>query len=117
MGKRVTAPLKRGTSHGLSRSGRSPAVVGAQLGGLAHLGPEVAVLLRKAGIRTRAELEETGAVGAYVVACRKGLQPTLSFLYALEGALRGVAWASLPYHVRASLTLEADAILHSERRR
>lgn len=96
------------------KSDRS-SVAARSTGGLAHLGPEVLELLHKAGIRTRADLEELGSVGAYVAVSRKGLKPTLSLLYAVEGALRGVAWASLPYHVRASLTLEADAILHSER--
>ncbi len=113
MGKRTGAALKRSPPRG----GQAPVSISASWPDLDQLGPEIAAMLQKAGIRDRAELEEVGAVGAYVAASRKGLQPTLSFLYAVEGALRGVAWASLPYHVRASLTLEADALLHAERSR
>ena len=55
-------------------------------------------------------------MGAYVEIHRKGLRPTMDLLYALEGALRNMPWTNLPYHVRAALTLEADAILGSESR-
>ena len=32
----------------------------------------------------------------------------------LEGVIRDTPWTSLPYHVRASLTLEADAMLAAD---
>jgi DNA transformation protein and related proteins len=78
---------------------------------LKNLGPESAKLLIAAGIETPQQLKELGAVGAYVAVKQKGLQPSLNLLYAIEAALRGITWTELPYHVRASLTLEADAYL------
>ena len=108
MGKREGSMLRR------RPSGTAASVVGAGFSGLPNLGAEAAALLEQAGISTRAELEELGSVGAYVAVNRKGLKPSLSLLYAIEGALRGIAWADLPYHVRASLTLEADAVLDAE---
>lgn len=71
-------------------------------------------MLEAAGIRTRSQLNELGSVGAYVAVKRAGQQPTLNLLFAIEGALRDIAWTELPYHVRASLTLEADAYLDAE---
>ncbi|MFN0299217.1 MAG: TfoX/Sxy family DNA transformation protein [Burkholderiales bacterium] len=85
-------------------------------GELINLSPESSLLLEQVGIEDRRKLEELGSVGAYVEIHRKGLRPTLNLLYALEGALRNMPWTNLPYHVRASLTLEADAILGSEGR-
>ena len=86
------------------------------IGELINLSPESSQLLEQVGIEDREKLEELGSVGAYVEIHRKGLRPSLNLLYALEGALRNIPWTNLPYHVRASLTLEADAILGSESR-
>ncbi len=69
-------------------------------------------MLEAAGIATRTALSELGAVGAYVAVKRKGLNPTLNLLYAIEAGLRDVA--VLPSHVKAQLTLEADAYLDAE---
>jgi DNA transformation protein and related proteins len=90
------------------------AVGNTGLDSLKNLGADAAKMLQDAGIRTRSQLSELGAVGAYVAVKRQGLKPTLNLLYAIEGALRGIAWTDLPYHVRASLTLEADAYLDAE---
>lgn len=81
---------------------------------LRNLAPESATMLVEAGVDTRAKLAEIGAVGAYVAVKKKGLNPTLNLLYAVEGALRGLPWTELPYHIKASLTLEADAYLDAE---
>ncbi len=85
------------------------------VGELINLSLESSQLLERAGIEDRRTLEDLGSVGAYVALYRKGLRPTLNLLYALEGALRDVPWTQLPHHVRASLTLEADAIIGAER--
>ena len=76
-----------------------------------NLGPEAATLLGAAGIETERQLTDLGAVGAYVAVKQRGLNPSLNLLYAIEAALRGIAWTELPYHVRGSLTLAADAYL------
>jgi DNA transformation protein and related proteins len=97
---------------------RPPRVVGVKrqasqdtLESLKNLGPESAKLLVAAGIETPLQLKELGAVGAYVAVKQKGLKPSLNLLYAIEASFRGITWTELPYHVRASLTLEADAYL------
>lgn len=90
------------------------AVGGTGLDSLRNLGPESARMLEAAGIDTRAALSELGAVGAYVAVKKKGLNPTLNLLYAIEAGLRDVPWTDLPYHVKAQLTLEADAYLDAE---
>lgn len=84
------------------------------VGDLAALAPESLHLLLQAGIGDRGRLEELGSVGAYIEVHRHGLKPSLNLLYALEGVIRDTPWTSLPYHVRASLTLEADAMLAAD---
>ena len=89
-------------------------VQGSGLESLRNLGPESARMLAEAGIDTRAKLADIGAVGAYVAVRRKGINVTLNLLYAVEGALRDIPWTELPYPVKASITLEADAYLDAE---
>jgi DNA transformation protein and related proteins len=98
----------------VAKAGQSLAS-GVAVGQLANLGPESIALLLQAGIDDRRKLEEFGAVGAYVEIHRLGLHPPLNLLYILEGALRNVSWTELPHHVRASITLEADALIESMR--
>lgn len=108
---------KTSTSRAPASKRSRPALVAVKDAGLAslkNLGEESARMLEAAGIATRSDLSELGAVGAYVAVKRKGLKPTLNLLYAIEGALRDVAWTDLPYHVRTQLTLEADAYLDAE---
>lgn len=93
---------------------KAPPVVMDRLDALRNLGPESVRMLEAVGVTTRAALNELGAVGAYVAVKRSGQKPTLNLLYALEGALRDIAWTDLPYQVKASLTLEADAYLAAE---
>lgn len=81
----------------------------------ANLAPECAELLAQVGIDFPSQLEQVGAVGAYVAIHRRGLKPTLTLLYALEAALRNVPWTQLPHHVRAALTLEVDALLAADK--
>jgi DNA transformation protein and related proteins len=99
-----------------SRISRKSAEQSVAFGDLINLSPESSQLLEQVGIEDRQKLAELGSVGAYVEIHRKGLRPSLNLLYALEGALRNMPWTNLPYHIRASLTLEADAILGSESR-
>jgi TfoX C-terminal domain len=81
---------------------------------LRNLGGTNARMLKEAGITSPTELHELGAVKAYVRVKRAGVHAGLSLLYALEGAIRDVSWTELPYTLRASLTLEADAYLANE---
>jgi DNA transformation protein len=84
------------------------------LEGLKNLSGLNARILQEAGVTSPAQLHELGAVATYVRVKRAGIQASLNLLYALEGAIRDVNWTELPYSVRASLTLEADAFLENE---
>lgn len=94
--------------------GKARAATRRGLASMKNIGEESARMLQDAGIRTPAELEELGAVGAYVAVYKTGAKPSLNLLYAIEGALRNIAWTRVPYQVRAALTLEADAFLDVE---
>lgn len=107
------ATLQRAGSR-RTQPGKLDIVNDSGLASLMHLGAEAKQLLETAGIRNRRQLSELGSVGAYVAVKRAGQNPTLDLLYAIEGALRDIPWATLPYHLRASLTLEADAYLDAE---
>lgn len=108
---------KTSTSRTPLPKGARPALLAVEETGLAalgNLGRDSAQMLEAAGISTRSQLSELGAVGAYVAVRRKGLKPPLNLLYAIEGALRDIPWTDLPYPVRTQLTLEADAYLDAE---
>ncbi len=101
-----------GKTNSQARTGRKDSTV--SLESLKNLTATNAKVLHAVGITSAAELHEMGAVAAYVRVKRAGIQTSLNFLYALEGAIRDINWTDLPYATRASLTLEADAYLASE---
>ena len=74
---------------------------------LRNLGPESAQCLAAAGVRTPTELARLGSVAAYALLKRHGYPVTINMVYALEGALRDVAWNRLPPTVRARLKAAA----------
>jgi hypothetical protein len=76
---------------------------------LPNVGPKSAAWLRQVGIRTQAELAETGAVAAFVKIRRAGFKPSLNLLYSLEGALLGCHWQHVPPDLRDRLKAEAEA--------
>ena len=76
---------------------------------LPNVGPKSAAWLRQVGIRTQAELAETGAVAAFVKIRRAGFKPSLNLLYSLEGALLGCHWQQVPPDRRDRLKAEAEA--------
>jgi hypothetical protein len=76
---------------------------------LVNIGPKSAAWLRQVGIRTRAQLVEAGALGAFVKIKRAGFRPSLNLLYALEGAILGCHWRELPEGRRGELLITADA--------
>jgi DNA transformation protein and related proteins len=61
-----------------------------------NIGPKSAAWLRQVGIRSRADLLEHGAVGAFVKIKRAGFRPSLNLLYALEGAVLDCHWQQVP---------------------
>ena len=64
--------------------------------------------MRTVGIKTRADLEEVGPIGAFERIRDAGLSSSLNLLYALSGALMDVHWAELPpdlkHKLRAAVT-------------
>ena len=75
---------------------------------LRNIGPKSAAWLRQVGLRTRADLDEVGAVDAFMRVKRAGFKPSLNLLYALEGALCDCHWQEVPEERRAVLIAEAE---------
>ncbi|MEE7560360.1 TfoX/Sxy family protein, partial [Xanthomonas sp. Kuri4-2] len=85
---------------------------------LRNIGPKSAAWLRQVGLRSRQDLHEAGAVGAFLKVRRAGFKPSLNLLYSLEGALLDCHWQALPAPRRAQLLAEletASALLPAAR--
>jgi DNA transformation protein and related proteins len=78
------------------------------LSDLPNLGKVVAAQLERAGIRTPADLKRAGAVGAAVKLEATGVSVCASKLSALEGAIRGVRWHTIPSRERKALQLRLE---------
>ncbi|MBS0211943.1 MAG: TfoX/Sxy family protein [Proteobacteria bacterium] len=76
---------------------------------LLNIGPKSAAWLRQVGIRSREQLVEAGALGAFIKIKRAGFRPGLNLLYALEGAILDCHWRDLPEGRRDALLAAADA--------
>lgn len=76
---------------------------------LPNIGPKSAAWLRQVGIRSREQLVEAGALGAFVKIKRAGFRPGLNLLYSLEGAIRDCHWREVPEQRRAELLAAAEA--------
>ncbi len=78
---------------------------------IANLGPTSGKWLNAIGVRTQRDLEALGAVNAYRSLKHRGFPVSLNFVYAIEGALRGVAWNRLPLALKTELRVKvADAM-------
>jgi len=73
------------------------------LSDLPNLGKTVIAQLEAAGIRTAAQLKRLGSVGAALKLQAQGVSVCASKLSALEGAIRGVRWHSIPAEERKAL--------------
>lgn len=61
-------------------------------------------MLKKAGISSVAQLEETGALGAYrAIQDSHASDVSLELLWALEGAIKGTHWSVIPQDRRSEL--------------
>lgn len=79
---------------------------------LKNIGPTTAQWLHDAGIHTKADLEEIGAVMAYkVLQHHQPQKVNVLLLYALQGALMEVHWNGLPPDLKARLKREAQGRL------
>ncbi len=76
---------------------------------LPNLGEVVVAQLERAGIGTPKELRRLGSVGAAVRLAELGIDVCSSKLVALEGAIRGVRWHSIPAEERDGLRRRFEA--------
>jgi len=79
-----------------------------------NLGPKSAKMLADAGIKTVAELEEYGAVDAFLAIKREGIPVSLNMLYAIHGALNDIHWNQIDRVERANLIMELDDRMEEE---
>lgn len=73
-----------------------------------NIGPKSAAWLRQVGLRTHADLVETGAVGAFMKVRRAGFKPSLNLLYSLEGALQDCHWQEINEQRRQQLVSDYE---------
>src|SRR5262249_40965195 len=84
---------------------------------LTNLGKIAARQLAEVGIKSEAELRALGAAAAYLkLKDHFGRGVSLNYLYALDGALKGVRWDLIPETERAVLRAEASALLMGKRK-
>lgn len=74
-----------------------------------NLGGKSAAWLRQVGIRTRADLEQHGAIEAFIKIRKAGFKPSLNLLYSLVGALEDRHWQQLGAERREALQAELAA--------
>jgi DNA transformation protein len=77
---------------------------------LLNLGPVSTEWLRAVGIRTVGDLEALGSLEAFRLVRSHGFRPSLNLLYALEAALSGIHWTTLPHERRAQLRVAAKTL-------
>ncbi len=70
---------------------------------LPNLGPASSAWLADIGVRTRRDLEKLGAVEAYRLLRERDYPASLNLVYAIESALRGIAWNRLPVALKTDL--------------
>jgi DNA transformation protein len=75
---------------------------------LPNIGATLSSELEKAGIASYDELVDVGSVEATLRVARGEAEPCYNKLYALEGAIRGVRWHSIPKEERARLKEQYD---------
>lgn len=78
------------------------------LSALPNIGVTLAGELEMAGIKSYDELVDVGSVEATLRVARGAGEPCYNKLYALEGAIRGVRWHSIPKEERARLKERYD---------
>jgi DNA transformation protein len=79
------------------------------------IGPASRAMLAAAGIHTLEQLQDTGAVRAYLRVEAAGRKPSLNLLWALEAVLSGRNWQTVAREDRLRLLceLEDQALMRS----
>ena len=75
---------------------------------LPNIGPVLANRLQQAGVKTWDELKELGSVEALGRIRTNDSTSCYNTLYALEGAIRGVRWHTIPLEDRQKIKVEFD---------
>ena len=75
---------------------------------LPNLGPKSATILEKISIYTEEDLQNIGAVEAFLRLRAVGIQPSLNLLYAMEGALIGQKWNELDQDLKMELDFKVN---------
>ena len=79
----------------------------ADQGRVGSLGPKTSALLRSVDLNTLADLEQVGAVAAYLrlrAAYPEGI--TLNALWGIQAAIMGIDWRDLPEDIKSQLRRE-----------
>jgi DNA transformation protein len=86
-----------------------------ELSKLKGLGPKSERCLNEIGIYTKNELEELGAVSAFIKLIEEcSSKPSLNFLYAMVGALQDKHWAEIAKSEKGRLLFELDGFRELE---
>ena len=85
-------------------------MVDGELESLMNLGPASIEMLNRAGIATREQLRELGAVRAFLAVKQSGSRPSLNLLWALAGALSGTPWNQLAPALKQRLRNELASL-------
>lgn len=75
---------------------------------LSNIGPTLARKLQGIGIQSLEALKEIGSVEAVLQIGVKDPSACYNMLYAIEGAIQGIRWHSIPKDERARLKSEFD---------
>jgi len=105
-GKGVKAPAETGAKSAKTARQAMPV--------LTSLGPKSQEMLRKAGIKSDAQLRKLGSVRAYVKTKAVSPKGSLNLLWALEGALSGRDAKAVAESERASLLMALEDVLRHD---
>lgn len=80
-----------------------PEVPEAAQGRIGKLGPKTSALLRNVGIHTLADLQQIGAVAAYLRLKGAHAGVTLNALWGIQAAIMEIDWRDLPEDIKSPL--------------
>ncbi len=75
---------------------------------LPNIGPTLALKLQGIGIQSLEELKKIGSIEAVLQIGVKDTFACYNMLYAIEGAIQGIRWHSIPKDERAQIKAEFD---------
>ena len=82
----------------------------SEIANLRNLGPASAEMLEHAGILSTRQLQQLGAVHAFLAVKQSGQRPSLNLLWALEGALKDCHWNAISPVDKRRLRLDLERL-------